>query len=92
LRVTCGDRTWDAPAGSFVFLPRGIPHTLTATGDGPSRLLQITAPAQFERFVADVGEPAPQPTLPPPGKPDIPRLRAAMAKYGYEPTEPLSEG
>ncbi|HET7093447.1 MAG TPA: quercetin 2,3-dioxygenase [Thermomicrobiales bacterium] len=85
LRVTCGERTWDAPAGSFVFLPRGVPHAFTVAGDRPSRLLQLTTPAQFERFVAEIGEPAAQPTLPPPGEPDVPRLFAAMTKYGYEP-------
>jgi mannose-6-phosphate isomerase-like protein (cupin superfamily) len=87
LRVTCGDQTWDAPAGSFVFLPRRVPHTLVVTGDRPARLLQITAPSQFERFVAEIGEPAPRAELPPPSQPDMARLRAAMVKYGYEPAD-----
>jgi quercetin dioxygenase-like cupin family protein len=87
LRVTCGDQSWNGPPGSFVFLPKGVPHTLVVVGDRPARLLQITAPAQFERFVAAVGEPAPAPTLPPPAEPDMPRLRAAMTKFGYAPAD-----
>ncbi|HEU0114119.1 MAG TPA: hypothetical protein VFQ80_05560 [Thermomicrobiales bacterium] len=61
------------------------------TGERPARLLQITAPSQFERFVAEVGEPAPRAVLPPPGDLDLPRLRAAMVKYGYEPAGPPPE-
>lgn len=44
LTFTCGGRTFDAEAGGFVFLPRGIPHDYTIRSDGPVRLLIITAP------------------------------------------------
>jgi hypothetical protein len=46
--------------------------------------LQITAPAGFERFMAEVGEPARSLSLPPPSAPDIGRLTAAAAKLGIE--------
>jgi mannose-6-phosphate isomerase-like protein (cupin superfamily) len=88
LTVTCGDRTWTAAPGAFVLLPRGIPHTFAVSDAGPAKLLQITAPAQFERFAAEVGEPARQPTLPPPTPLDLPRMLELMAKYGYEPAGP----
>ncbi|HEU5432291.1 MAG TPA: quercetin 2,3-dioxygenase [Thermomicrobiales bacterium] len=91
LHVTCGDQRWDAPPRSFVFLPRGIPHAFAVADDAPARLLQITIPAQFERFVAEVSEPAPRATLPPPTEPNVPRLLAAMAKFGYEPVGPSSD-
>jgi mannose-6-phosphate isomerase-like protein (cupin superfamily) len=81
LQVTCGDRTWTVGQGGFVFLPRGIPHAFSVTGDGSAKLLQITSPAGFEAFAAEAGEPAPSATLPPPGAPDIPKLLAAMGKY-----------
>src|SRR5579884_2179089 len=42
--VTCGDDSWEATAGSFVFLPRGIPHSFLVTSEMPIRGLQITAP------------------------------------------------
>ena len=84
LTVTCGDRTWFLAPGGFVLLPRGIAHGFAVSAGGPARLLQITTPAQFERFAAEVGEPARQPTLPPPSQPDIAKLMALMAKYNYE--------
>lgn len=86
--VTCGEHTWTAAPGAFVLLPRGVPHTFAVSDAGPAKLLQITAPAQFERFAAEVGEPARQPTLPPPTPPDVPRMLELMAKYGYEPADP----
>jgi mannose-6-phosphate isomerase-like protein (cupin superfamily) len=81
LDVTCGDRQWSAGVGSFVLLPRGIPHAFRVTSPGGARLLQITAPASFEQFAAEAGEPAPAATLPPPAEPDVPRLLAAMSRH-----------
>lgn len=46
--------------------------------------LQITAPAGFEDFIAEVGRPAQRPGLPEPTEPDIPRLAAAAQRYGYQ--------
>ena len=37
LSVRCGGDTFDAPAGSFVFLPRGRPHRFAASTDRVSR-------------------------------------------------------
>ena len=80
----CGDRSWQAAPGSFVWLPRGIAHGFTVGAGGPLKILQITAPAGFERFVAEVGEPAQSLTLPPPAAPVIEKLMAAGAKLGIE--------
>lgn len=88
LTITCGDNRWTAPAGAFVFLPRGIPHSFVVSGDGPAKLLQLTAPGKFERFAAEAGEPAQQLTLPPPSAPDVTKMLALMAKYGYDPVGP----
>jgi quercetin dioxygenase-like cupin family protein len=81
LRVTCGEQTWTVGPGDFVMMPRGIAHTCSTVGDGSARLLQITSPAGFERFIAEAGEPAAEPVVPPPGAPDIARLLRATAKY-----------
>lgn len=81
--VTCGDESWEATPGSFVFLPRGIPH-MYIIGKSPARMLQITSPAQFERFIEEVGEPAKTQTLPPPKEPDVPKLLAASKKFRFE--------
>ncbi|HEU0025926.1 MAG TPA: cupin domain-containing protein [Ktedonobacterales bacterium] len=77
MTVTCGEETWEATAGSFVFLPRDLIHGFTVTGDTPLRGLQLTVPAGFERFIAEAGAPAEAPA---PVTPDIPRLLAAAAR------------
>ena len=42
-------------AGDYFRAPRGIPHAYRV-GDAPARWLVISAPAGFERFVAEVAE------------------------------------
>jgi hypothetical protein len=53
----------------------------TATRADQAELLQITSPAGFEAFIAEAGEPAPEPVVPPPAEPDIAKLLRATAKY-----------
>jgi quercetin dioxygenase-like cupin family protein len=53
----------EAPAGSFVFIPRGVPHTWQNAGDDPARLLVLFAPAaagmeQFFERSAKLGDDA----------------------------------
>ncbi len=56
LRFRLGDDILPAPAGSFVFVPRGMPHCFQNVGQGPARILAIFTPAGmegfFERFAA----------------------------------------
>jgi quercetin dioxygenase-like cupin family protein len=81
----CGDQRWEAAPGSFIWLPRGVAHGFTVDAGAPLKVFQITSPAGFERFVAEVGEPARSPpTLPEPAAPDIEKLNAAAAKVGIE--------
>lgn len=80
----CGDQTFAARAGTFVFLPKDIPHAFLVGGDKPARLLQLTTPAGFEQFHVDLGEPASSLTLPPPGEPPIAELLALAPKYNFE--------
>ena len=53
LSIRCGTDTFDAPAGSFVFLPRGRPHQFRATGR-PARLLLITVPGGIEDYFGQI--------------------------------------
>jgi quercetin dioxygenase-like cupin family protein len=55
--VTVGDQTFEAKAGTFVFAPRGIPHSYVATGER-SRHLTLVTPPGFEGFFADSSEAA----------------------------------
>jgi quercetin dioxygenase-like cupin family protein len=50
IRVRLEDRVDDAAAGTYVFVPRGTPHTWAVTRDGTARLLIVVAPAGLEAF------------------------------------------
>jgi mannose-6-phosphate isomerase-like protein (cupin superfamily) len=49
-----GDDVLEAGAGDLVFKPRGEWHTFWNAGDEPCRILEIIAPAGFERFFAEL--------------------------------------
>lgn len=50
VRFKLGDQIQAAPAGSFVFIPRGAPHTWQNVGDGPARILVHFTPSGMEHF------------------------------------------
>jgi quercetin dioxygenase-like cupin family protein len=52
LRVRLEGTIREAPAGSFVFIPRGVPHSWQNVGDDQARFLVLFAPAApgMERF------------------------------------------
>jgi hypothetical protein len=80
----CGEKVFTAGPGAFVLLPKGVPHWLRVTSDIPARSLVLTNPAQFERFVAEAGEPARARELPPPGPPDLARAARAGERFRIE--------
>jgi len=84
-----GDRVIKAAAGSYVFLPRNIPHGFRT--NVPTRLLLLTTPAGFEQFVIEMSEPAKELALPPAGPPDMEKLMTLAAKYSLEILGPLPE-
>jgi quercetin dioxygenase-like cupin family protein len=52
LRVKLGETLREVPPGSFVFIPRGTPHTWQNVGAEPSRFFATVMPAAtaFEEF------------------------------------------
>jgi quercetin dioxygenase-like cupin family protein len=50
MRFKLRDEIQAAPAGLFVFIPRGAPHTWQNVGDGPARILIHFTPSGMERF------------------------------------------
>ena len=48
-----GERRIEAPAGTFVFGPKGVRHSYKNEGTTPGRLLVISSPAGFEKFLAE---------------------------------------
>src|SRR5436309_2921698 len=59
-----GGQLINAPEGSFVYGPRGIPHTLTVTPP-EARILLVTERAGFERLLRALSVPALGLTIPP---------------------------
>jgi quercetin dioxygenase-like cupin family protein len=46
-----GDEVLQATIGSYVFKPRGLPHTFWNATTKPARLLELISPAGFEKYL-----------------------------------------
>jgi mannose-6-phosphate isomerase-like protein (cupin superfamily) len=82
--MRCGDRTFRAGPGCFVFLPRDVPHTFVVEGDTPARMLTLLTPGGGERVFIEGGRPAGHDGLPPAAPPDLEALRRVSERYGAE--------
>jgi quercetin dioxygenase-like cupin family protein len=85
LTFQIAEATWAAEAGSFVWAPRGLPHTFRV--DSPTaRMIALAVPGRFDRFARATGRSAGAPTLPPPseGPPDMAALVGAAREHGME--------
>jgi quercetin dioxygenase-like cupin family protein len=73
-------------AGSFIFLPRGLPHGFRVTGNGPVRFLAVTMPGTLMSLYDEVGRAAGRHELPPPDQDllmaDVHRWLEAAPRYG----------
>jgi quercetin dioxygenase-like cupin family protein len=83
LRVLAGEDDDTAGPGTVAVLPRRLRHAYVVTS-ATARFLTLHAPAGFEQFAAEVGQPARALTLPPPpaGPPDLAALAQAAARHG----------
>jgi hypothetical protein len=48
-----------APAGSFLLIPHGIAHTFSNPSNTVARLVEVDAPAGFERYCERLAEAVP---------------------------------
>ena len=79
LTFRLGERTVEAPAGTFVHIRRDLVHTHWNASGAPVRLVAFPAPAGFEAFFADLaGIMAGMP----PGPPDMGKIAAFYERYG----------
>jgi mannose-6-phosphate isomerase-like protein (cupin superfamily) len=46
LTFRCGERSFELEKSGFVFLPAGVRHGYTIRGEGPVRLIAVTAPVR----------------------------------------------
>ena len=58
--VLCGEEVFHAGPGSFVFLPRGIPHAWDVESEGKAKLLMMTVPGMLEEFLREFHAATPQ--------------------------------
>ena len=84
-----GEESYEAGPGTFVFGPRGVPHSYTFETD-VVRMLAIVAPGGIEQHFRDprFAGPAEAPTLPPSaGEPNaafLEEMAKDLASYGTE--------
>ncbi|HZO62815.1 MAG TPA: quercetin 2,3-dioxygenase [Gaiellaceae bacterium] len=70
--------------GEAAFAPKDVPHVYRVESE-TARWLGITTPGGFDDFVREIGEPAPDETLPPEGRRHDPaRLAEIAGRHGIE--------
>lgn len=80
---SCGNAEQVHTTGATVWLPRKLPHTFQVRSE-TARVLQVSSPAQFERFVAALGTPTTTPTLPIPEDVDPEHVARVCAEFNIE--------
>jgi len=85
LTVWVADERHFLKPGSFAFGPKGVPHTFYVES-GEARFLVGFQPMEFEGFLREVGESAPERVVPPPVKehPDMERLAPIAERHGMK--------
>jgi quercetin dioxygenase-like cupin family protein len=56
-----GEREFEATAGSYVVIPKGLRHAFVNAGPGPVRAVMLFTPAGLERFFEELVELSDQP-------------------------------
>jgi quercetin dioxygenase-like cupin family protein len=83
IRFRLGDDEFVAGPGTWVWQPRGVPHTFRVESDSARALVMFT-PGGLERMFEEGGVPAGDSTEPP-EQPEDPEAAAALAKrYGFD--------
>ena len=86
LTYQAGDQLHELVAGSFIYLPQGVPHAFRITGTRPARFLGLIAPAGLMGLYDEVGMPARERRLPGAEgfsiEEEIPRWNEIGPRYG----------
>lgn len=91
LDVACGAERHRAPAGTFVFLPRGVAHAFRVVSAVPARFLTFAVPGGLEAFFRDAGHPAEGPGLSPSTDIDVAAITNIGLRYNTEVVGPPLE-
>ena len=79
LRVQLGSERIAAPAGAFVSIPPGVPHTLANDTLEPVTFLLFLSPGGFENYFDEVAQLMSEEATWPPA--DMSKIQAIQAKY-----------
>jgi quercetin dioxygenase-like cupin family protein len=80
--VVVGDKSIRARAGTWIFVPRSVPHTWRCDSS-EGRILALLVRGGSDGFFREVGEPVTDRSQLPPGRvPDVERLSNVAAQYG----------
>ncbi|KAI5055865.1 hypothetical protein GOP47_0029386 [Adiantum capillus-veneris] len=79
-----GNQEFTATKGSFIHLPRFVPHAFENKSNKPAHMVLTYAPAGFEKWFLDVGKPVINQSEPPPEstKEDLARALQLSKEYG----------
>ncbi len=75
--VRIGDQTFQASQGSYVWKPRGIPHTFWNVGPNPARLIELITPAGLENYFIELAGILQQ------RPPDLAKFGELAARFGH---------
>ncbi|MGK5543142.1 cupin domain-containing protein [Streptomyces sp. URMC 127] len=80
VRFTVGRQDYDAPAGTFVMVPPGAPHTFANVTGQPAVMLSILTPDLYVQYFRDLQD------MTAGGQAPTPQAHArAMSRYATEP-------
>jgi Cupin domain len=83
IRFRVGDDEFVAGPGTWVWQPRGVPHTFRVESEG-GRALVIFSPGGIERMSQEGGLPAGDSAEPPQAEYDVEAAAALAKRYGFE--------
>jgi quercetin dioxygenase-like cupin family protein len=83
IRFRVGDDEFVADPGTWVWQPRGVPHSFRVESEG-ARALVIFMPGGIERMFEDGGVPAGESAGPPQQEYDLEAAAALAKRYGFE--------
>jgi mannose-6-phosphate isomerase-like protein (cupin superfamily) len=81
LTVRLGGDTFEAPAGSFAFVPPGNVHTFSNPTGERVRMLNLMAPAGFEQYLKEMAASLPAGA----GPPDPATMAQIASRYDFRP-------
>lgn len=89
MAARCGDDEFMVETGSWVSMPRGVPHTFRVVGTQPVRLLVVHDNTTFRDFVRDLGTPTTERVPPPaPSFPSLDELARVAGNHDLRPIGP----